>query len=419
MVVLKKTKSDWRLFWVVQLVGMSVTLALAGIKCAGNPVATTEKSTETPESGGLSVSALEEKAVFGWKFLLFHSPVAVTSLSMVVRAITMHLVDLFENGNGRNDFKSFLFAVKPRCTAYRGLIAALVLLEIGPFMAAVIFASHAGHRDIYALQVVRYIKAVGAVMIGCFCAFYDRLPAASSTSIAERFCRGLYKVAFLGLLVLHPMSFVEFPWFRRWRNLTMAVLVRCLSVVVYGFWCSSNWNVFQGCRRFAPKQQPRWKIMFVLVWLLLESYFISRLKLLGDRNEGRIFRLISESMYLIVGIDVAFECVGHPCLAESPRPSSKTFSLLLAWSIYRLTSWDVLNFLKNTYISNSYLHLEFDTLLKSATAHVVFLCLGINAQARTLRNESVQFCLLVILLFHVVVIWFFSLVSDLRLGTIK
>ena len=120
MVVLKKTKSDWRLFWVVQLVGMSVTLALAGIKCAGNPVAATEKSTETPESGGLSVSALEEKAVFGWKFLLFHSPVAVTSLSMVVRAITMHLVDLFENGNGRNDFKSFLFAVKPRCTAYRG-----------------------------------------------------------------------------------------------------------------------------------------------------------------------------------------------------------------------------------------------------------------------------------------------------------
>ena len=84
-----------------------------------------------------------------------------------------------------------------------------------------------------------------------------------------------------------------------------------------------------------------------------------------------------------------------------------------------MTSWDVLNFLKNTYISNSYLHLEFDTLLKSATAHVVFLCLGINAQARTLRNESVQFCLLVILLFHVVVIWFFSLVSDLRLGTIK
>ena len=281
MVVLKKTKSDWRLFWVVQLVGMSVTLALAGIKCAGNPVATTEKSTETPESGWLSVSALEEKAVFGWKFLLFHSPVAVTSLSMVVRAITMHLVDLFENGNGRNDFKSFLFAVKPRCTAYRGLIAALVLLEIGPFMAAVIFASHAGHRDIYALQVERYIKAVGAVMIGCFCAFYDRLPAASSTSIAERFCRGLYKVAFLGLLVLHPMSFVEFPWFRRWSDLTVEVLVRCLSVFVYGFWCYSNWSVFPGCRWFAPKQRPRWQIMFVLVWLLFESYFISRLKLLG------------------------------------------------------------------------------------------------------------------------------------------
>ena len=419
MVVLKKTKSDWRLFWVVQLVGMSVTLALAGIKYAGNPVATTEKSTETPESVGPSASALGEKAVFGWKFLLFHSPVAVTSLSMVVRAIAMHLVDLFENGNGRNDFKSFIFAVKPRCTAYRGLIAALVLLEIGPFMAAVFISPHAGHRDSCALQVVRYVKAAGAVMVGCFCAFYDGLPAASSLSIVERFCRGLYKVAFLGLLVLHPMSFVEFPWFRRWRNLTMAVLVRCLSVVVYGFWCSSNWNVFQGCRRFAPKQQPRWKIMFVLVWLLLESYFISRLKLLGDRNEGRIFRLISESMYLIVGINVAFECVGHPCCTESPRPSSKTFSLLLAWCIYRLTAWDILLALDDTYFRESFLDLDFGQHWRSFTLHVVFLYLGTNAQARTLRNESVQFCLIVILLSHVVVIWFYTLVSAFRTGTIK
>lgn len=41
MVVLKKTKSDWRLFWVVELVGMSFTLALAGVKWAGDPRATT------------------------------------------------------------------------------------------------------------------------------------------------------------------------------------------------------------------------------------------------------------------------------------------------------------------------------------------------------------------------------------------
>ena len=419
MVVLKKTKSDWRLFWVVQLVGMSVTLALAGIKCAGNPMATTGNTSQASESGGPSSSALEMKAVFGWKFLLFHSPVAVTSLSMVVRAIAMHLVDLFENGNGRNDFKSCLFAVKPRCTAYRGLIAALVLLEIGPFIAAVIFAPHAGHRDSYALQVVRYIKAVGAVTIGCFCALYDRLPAASSMSIVERFCRGLYKVAFLGLLVLHPMSFVEFPWFRRWSDLTVEVVVRCLSVVVYGFWCYSNWNVFPGCRRFAPKQRPRWQIMFVLGWLLLESYFISRLNLLGFRVEELFLRFISRSIYLVVGINVAFECVGHPCCTESPNPSSKTFSLLLAWCIYRLTAWDILLFLDATYFRESFLDLDFGQRWKGFTLHVMFLCLGINAQARTLRNESVQFCLMVMFLFHVVVIWFYTLVSAFHLGIIK
>ena len=84
-----------------------------------------------------------------------------------------------------------------------------------------------------------------------------------------------------------------------------------------------------------------------------------------------------------------------------------------------MTSWDVLDFLNNAYFRESYLALELNQLLRSATVHVVFLCLGINAQARALRNESVQFCLLVIFLFHVVVVWFYTLVSDLRFGTIK
>ena len=139
---------------------------------------------------------------------------------------------------------------------------------------------------------------------------------------------------------------------------------------------------------------------------------------MGDRNEGRIFRLISESMYLIVGINVAFECVGHPCCTESPRPSSKTFSLLLAWCIYRLTAWDIL-FLHATYFRESFLDLDFGQHWKVFMLHVMFLCLGTSAQARTLRNESVQFCLMVIFLFHVVMVWFYTLVSAFRLGTIK
>ena len=419
MVVLKKTKSDWRLFWVVQLVGMSVTLALAGIKCAGNPMATTGNTSQASESGGPSSSALEMKAVFGWKFLLFHSPVAVTSLSMVVRAIAMHLVDLFDNGNGRNDFKSFLCAMKPRCTAYRGVIAALVLLEIGPFMAAVYFSPHASYSDSYALQVVRCIKAAGAVTIGSFCTFYGRLPAASSETSAEWFRTSLYKVAFLGLLVLYPISLVNSVWFELWDPFTVTVLLHCFSVIVYGFWCHRNWNVFPESCGIAPKQRPRWQIMFVLVWLLFECYLSSRPDVLRHGIGKLTLGFISASVYLVMGISVAFECVRHPCFAESPRPSSKTFSLLLAWSIYRLTSWDVLDFLNNAYFRESYLALELNQLLRSATVHVVFLCLGINAQARTLRNESVQFCLLVIFLFHVVVIWFYTLVSDLRLGTIK
>ena len=419
MVVLKKAKSDWRLFWVVQLVGMSVTLALAGIKCAGNPMATTGNTSQASESGGPSSSALEMKAVFGWKFLLFHSPVAVTSLSMVVRAIAMHLVDVFQNGNGRNDFKSFLCAMKPHCTAYRGVIAALVLLEIGPFMAAVYISPHASHDDSYAFQVVKCIKAAGAVTIGSFCTFYGRLPAASSETRAEWFRTSLYKVAFLSLLVLHPISFVNSVWSGLWDPFTVTVLVHCCSVIVYGFWCHRNLNVFPGSSRIAPKQRPRWQIMFVLVWLLFECYLSSRPDVLRHGIGKLTLGFISASVYLVMGISVAFECVRHPCFAESPRPSSKTFSLLLAWSIYRLTSWDVLNFLNNAYFRESYLELEFEQLLRSATLRIVFLCLGINAQARALRNESVQFCLLVIFLFHVVVVWFYTLVSDLRFGTIK
>ena len=419
MVVLKKTKSDWRLFWVVELVGISFTLALAAIKCGGDPEATMVKSTQPSESHDESTFDLIVRPVFGWRFLLFHSPVAVTSLSMVVRAIAMHLVDVFDNGNGRNDFKSFLCAMKQRCTAYRGVIAALVLLEIGPFMAAVYISPHASHDDSYALQVVKCIKAAGAVTIGSFCTFYGRLPAASSETSAEWFRTSLYKVAFLGLLVLYPISLVNSVWFELWDPFTVTVLLHCFSVIVYGFWCHRNWNVFPESCGIAPKQRPRWQIMFVLVWLLFECYLSSRPDLLRYGIQALSLGFISASVYVVMGISVAFECVRHPCFAESPRPSSKTFSLLLAWSIYRLTSWDVLNFLNNAYFRESYLELEFEQLLRSATLHIVFLCLGINAQARALRNESVQFCLLVIFLFHVVVVWFYTLVSDLRFGTIK
>ena len=72
MVVLKKTKSDWRLFWVVALVGTSFTLALAAIKCGGDLEATMVKSTKTSESQDQSTSALIIRPVFGWRFLLFH-----------------------------------------------------------------------------------------------------------------------------------------------------------------------------------------------------------------------------------------------------------------------------------------------------------------------------------------------------------
>ena len=84
-----------------------------------------------------------------------------------------------------------------------------------------------------------------------------------------------------------------------------------------------------------------------------------------------------------------------------------------------MTAWDILLFLDATYFRESFLDLDFGQRWKGFTLHVMFLCLGINAQARTLRNESVQFCLMVMFLFHVVVIWFYTLVSAFHLGIIE
>lgn len=425
MVVLKKTKSDWRIFWVVELVGMSFTLALAGIKWAGDPQATMVKTTfeNTPESNGQvddSDHSLKFRAVFGWRFLLFHSPVAVTSLSIVVRATTQQLVALLENGNSSNTFKTIINAMKSLCTAYTGLIAALVLLEIGPFMAAVIFASSDDLMDCGTLKVIQCVKDAGAVIIGCICTFNGRLPAASSVMSAGRLCRRVYMVAFIGLLVLQLILIFDFLLFGRWNYSTTALLVRCLSPIVLGFWCHRNWNVYPESTRIAPKQRPRWQILFVLVWLLFQCFFWSPQELLGYWDEEWTLRFLAASLYLAVGISVALECVGHPRCFQSPGPSARICSLLLAWSIYRLTSWDVLRFLDAIYFGeNSGRDVDIDFHTRGATVQIMLLCLGINAEARALGKESVQFCLMVMFLFHVVVVWFYTVVSDLRLGTIK
>ena len=195
-----------------------------------------------------------------------------------------------------------------------------------------------------ALDVIQcIIKAVGAVIIGCSWAFNSRLPTTSSVMSAGRLCRSVYMVAFVGLLVFHSIWIFVFLRFGCRSYFTMTLLVHGLSSIVLGFWCHRNWNVHPGSSSIAPERRPRWQILFVVVWFLFQCFFWSPLELLGYWDEEWTLRLLAASLYLAVGISVAFECIGHPRCIQSPEPSTRILcSLLLAWSIYRLTTWDVL-----------------------------------------------------------------------------
>ena len=161
--------------------------------------------------------------------------------------------------------------MKPLCTAYTGLIAALVLLEIGPFLAAITIASSDDLMGCGALDVIQcIIKAVGAVIIGCSWAFNSRLPTTSSVMSAGRLCRSVYMVAFVGLLVFHSIWIFVFLRFGCWSYFTMTLLVHGLSSIVLGFWCHRNWNVHPGSSSIAPERRPRWQILFVVVWFLFQ-----------------------------------------------------------------------------------------------------------------------------------------------------
>lgn len=418
MVVLKKTKSDWRLFWVVELVGFSFVMALAGIKWAGDPEKTMDYTSESNEED------LKFRAVFGWRFLLFHSPVAVTSLSLAVSAIANHLVTLFENGSNRSCLKTLFRVMKPHITAYRVLIAALALLEIAPFMVLIFRPDNPGvavnDRIDCLLNVVKGAKAVGAVIIGCVCTFCGSIPTASSVMSAGRYSRALYTGAFLGLLFSHPVMYLDSVWGESWNTFNMKIMVRCLSLVVYGFWCHRYWNDLPESSRAVPEQRPRWQTVFVLLWLLSQVFFWSKQNILGYMVEEWTLRLLSAVLYLAVGISVAIEWVGHPCCVESSGFSLRICSLLLAWSLYRLTSWDVLLLPNAIYFGESSgLDVDVEFQMRGVTVQVLLLCLSINAEARSFRKESLQFCLMTIFILHVVVVWCYTVLSDYRLGTFQ
>ena len=147
MVVLKKTKSDWRLFWVVELVGMSFTLALAGWSqvgrgSTGNNYAQTSTSIQFPppasnEQSNNSDPSLNSRSHFWMEIPPLSRPccsdllVGGSESNSTARTERASIVS----------FKTIIRAMKPLCTAYTGLIAALVLLEIGPFLAAITIAS--------------------------------------------------------------------------------------------------------------------------------------------------------------------------------------------------------------------------------------------------------------------------------------
>jgi len=114
MVVLKVIPSKWRLFWVLEAIGLSVTFAMLGLRTTGNgdEVAgdghsgcnySNYRGSKTPEEGCF---------IYGWHIILKYLPVSVTIVSLLLNAIVANPKRCIKRHVLRsNCWKEWLFAL--------------------------------------------------------------------------------------------------------------------------------------------------------------------------------------------------------------------------------------------------------------------------------------------------------------------
>lgn len=85
MVVLKVIPSKWRLFWVLEVIGLSVTFAFLGLRATGNGDEVAENDHGCNYKGS---KTLEEGCfIHSWIFIFQYLPVSVTIVSLLLNVI--------------------------------------------------------------------------------------------------------------------------------------------------------------------------------------------------------------------------------------------------------------------------------------------------------------------------------------------
>lgn len=86
MVVLKVIPSKWRLFWVLEVIGLSGTFALLGLRATGSG----GEVNENYDAGcnfGVAEDLAEGCYIYSWFFILNDNPLSVTIVSLLINAI--------------------------------------------------------------------------------------------------------------------------------------------------------------------------------------------------------------------------------------------------------------------------------------------------------------------------------------------
>lgn len=112
MTVLKVIPSKWRLFWVLEVIGLSASLALLGLRTTGNGGDVSESDDTQCTYDGNNKKTAEGCFVYSWYFILEYHLLSVTLASLVVNAVVAS-PDKFMTTNmfGNYFWKNWIFAL--------------------------------------------------------------------------------------------------------------------------------------------------------------------------------------------------------------------------------------------------------------------------------------------------------------------
>lgn len=89
MVVLKNVSDRWRLFWVLEAIGLSLWLAVVGIKATGNGALVDRNDCNSSADGDYPYPCRwgGHELLYGWYFIIYQLPITVTACTLLVTSI--------------------------------------------------------------------------------------------------------------------------------------------------------------------------------------------------------------------------------------------------------------------------------------------------------------------------------------------